>query len=306
MNDPFDLAQESAYRAWRARRLAAYPAEIAGLRVRVARLDRPTDAERAELLRRIELFNMALVETDPAQVETRSVLAFGRAMGLRRADTNLFADAEAVSSITQAALTADPQAQPDAGSAHRGEFIPYTSQPLSWHTDGYYNQPDRQVLAWTLFCVRPARMGGENGLIDHEVAYIRLRDEAPRHIAALSHPCALTIPAHTRNGRTIRPASIGPVFSCRGGRLHMRYSARTRHVRWRETPDTEAARHALDRLFSRPDVFTFAYRLGPGEGIVSNNVLHCRSGFEDDPDARKRRLLYRVRYLDPIRIGSKN
>ncbi|MCP5430235.1 MAG: taurine catabolism dioxygenase TauD, partial [Chromatiaceae bacterium] len=38
-----------------------------------------------------------------------------------------------------------------------------------------------------------------------------------------------------------------------------------------------------------------------GWGLISNNVLHDRSGFEDDPDPARKRLLYRARYYDRIR-----
>jgi hypothetical protein len=41
-------------------------------------------------------------------------------------------------------------------------------------------------------------------------------------------------------------------------------------------------------------------QLTSGMGIVSNNVLHTRSAFEDGPD--RQRLLYRARYLD--RLGG--
>ena len=37
-----------------------------------------------------------------------------------------------------------------------------------------------------------------------------------------------------------------------------------------------------------------------GQGLLSNNVLHDRSGFEDDADSAKKRLLYRARYYDRI------
>ncbi|WP_296806355.1 TauD/TfdA family dioxygenase [Thiocapsa sp.] len=307
MDDPFDLSQVSAYSDWRARKLRAYPAEIADLRVPVGRLDQPTPGERAALKTRIETFNMALVAVDPAEIQTEALLSFTRALGLQRTDSNLFADASAVSHI--AATRRNPGDAGRAGTApeppggvNLREFIPYTDKPLSWHTDGYYNTEDEQVGAWCLFCVRAARDGGENGLIDHEMAYLRLRDESPRHIAALSHPQALSIPAHSLDGRTLRAESVGPVFSVRNGHLHMRYSARARHVLWRDTPATRAARGALDRLFSRPDVFTFRYRLRPGEGLVSNNVLHCRSGFDDDEDPAKARLLYRIRFLDRVAL----
>jgi hypothetical protein len=171
---------------------------------------------------------------------------------------------------------------------------------LSWHTDGYYNADSAQVRAWTLFCARPAAVGGENQLLDHEIAYIALRDASPRHIEALSHPHALTIPPHVQDGVLIRPESVGPVFSRRDGHLHMRYSARGRQVVWRDDAATQAARAAVSQLFSQAGGFTFELKLEAGQGIVSNNVLHGRSGFEDGPDPRRGRLLYRVRFLDRI------
>jgi hypothetical protein len=239
VNDPFDLSCEKAYIAWRARKLRAYPADIADLRVSIERLDRPAAPELAALRDRVETFNMALVQTDPARIDKESLLAFTRSLGLVRTDANLFADASAVSSIAatpRASGNDTPSTGAGSGAAALGDFIPYTNKPLSWHTDGYYNDQDSQVGAWCLFCVRAARDGGENGLIDHEMAYIALRDESPQHIAALCHPQALIIPAHIQDGRIIRPESVGPVFSCRDGRLHMRYSARGRNVLWRDTP----------------------------------------------------------------------
>ena len=35
-------------------------------------------------------------------------------------------------------------------------------------------------------------------------------------------------------------------------------------------------------------------------GLISHNVLHDRSGFEDDP--QQPRLLYRARYLDRVAL----
>jgi hypothetical protein len=290
MANPFDLSDDSSYRGWRARKLAAYPAAVEDLRVEVRRLAAPSPAERAALLARIAARNLALVATDPDQIEPDAILDFGRALGLRSADANPFADRRAVSAIAAGAEDG------------RAEYIPYTDRPLCWHTDGYSNPPQAQVRAWTLFCLRPAASGGENALIDHELAYIRLRDESPEHIAALAHPQALTIPANLCDERTRRAASTGAVFAVSDGALHMRYSARRLNVRWRDDPRTQAARAALDRLFSPEPVFTFRYRLQAGEGWISNNVLHNRTGFEDPADPGHGRLLYRVRYLD--RIGA--
>jgi alpha-ketoglutarate-dependent taurine dioxygenase len=73
------------------------------------------------------------------------------------------------------------------GAEERGErkeFIPYTDKPIRWHTDGYYNIPERTVRGMVLHCVQSAASGGENQLLDHEIAYILLRDENPDFIRA--------------------------------------------------------------------------------------------------------------------------
>ena len=288
MSNPFDLKNQASYRTWRVGRLAAYPAGTVDLRVEVARLAAPSAAEQKRIRQRMAAFNLALVRTGPEQIEPDAILAFGRALGLTTADSNLFADHRAVSTIAP------------AGADDRAEYIPYTNRPLSWHTDGYYNDAPGQVRAWTLFCLRPAPAGGTNALLDHEIAYILLRDESTEHIRALSHPQALTIPANVQDGRTLRPRSAGPVFSVRNGVLHMRYTARERNVSWRDTPQTHAARAALDRLFSSNPIYTFTHNLQSGEGLISNNVLHNRTGFESRPMSGEGRLLYRVRYLERV------
>jgi len=52
-----------------------------------------------------------------------------------------------------------------------------------------------------LYCAQDATEGGENQLLDHEIAYILLRDADPRFIEALMHPAAMTIqPILSRRG----------------------------------------------------------------------------------------------------------
>nr|WP_240905722.1 TauD/TfdA family dioxygenase [Thiorhodococcus mannitoliphagus] len=277
--------------------MALHPAGIEGIAVEMNSLAQPSAAELAAVRQRVAAYNVALIRTRPANVSPQSVILLGRALSLIRTDANLLADAQAVSWITPAPLRTEDGG---ATTTKRADFIPYTSKPLSWHTDGYYNAPQEQVLAWTLFCVRPARAGGINSLLDPEIAYIRLRDASRTHIEALTHPKALRIPAHEQDGKMLRPLSTGPVFSIREGHLHMRYSARGKNVIWRSTTETDAARDALTQLFSTGDAFTLNHRLEAGEGFVSNNVLHNRSAFAEAPGDASQRLLYRVRYLDRI------
>jgi alpha-ketoglutarate-dependent taurine dioxygenase len=151
-----------------------------------------------------------------------------------------------------------------------------------------------------LHCVRPARSGGVNSLLDHELAYIALRDASPRWARALMAHDAMTIPAREGEGGVARAAQCGPVFSvdAQDGALHMRYTARTRSIEWKADVATHKAVAFLERVLNDDNPFVLRVRLKAGMGIVANNVLHDRSGFSDDPASP--RLLYRARYLDRV------
>ncbi len=105
-----------------------------------------------------------------------------RQFGLASLDRNWLADDDGVSQVTV------------TGEAGRGEYIPYTNRPIRWHTDGYYNPPQRTIRAMVLHCVARAAEGGENALLDHEIAYLMLRDADPAHVRALMQADAMTIP----------------------------------------------------------------------------------------------------------------
>ncbi len=149
-------------------------------------------------------------------------------------------------------------------------YIPYSNRRLQWHTDGYYNPPERQVRAFVLHCVTPAANGGENALLDPEIAYLRLRDENPEFIRALMAPDVLTIPANTEEGGENRPAQTGPVFSIDPvtGSLHMRYTARTRSIEWKPDAKTQNAVKALEQLLASDSPDVFRYRFSCGRRIV--------------------------------------
>ena len=149
-----------------------------------------------------------------------------------------------------------------------------------------------------LHCVQRAESGGENRLLDHELAYIALRDADPAHVRALMLADAMTIPARSEEGDIARGDQTGPVFSVdAGGFLHMRYTARTRSIAWKDDPSVHAATEALQRILDS-DPHVLVVRQEPGMGIVCNNVLHDRSAFADSP--QRRRLVLRARYYERI------
>jgi hypothetical protein len=151
-----------------------------------------------------------------------------------------------------------------------------------------------------LHCVRPAKSGGETALMDFEMAYIALRDANPDWIEALMAPDAMTIPERLDDDGIARQAQSGPVFSvdAQSGALHMRYTARTRSIVWKDDDHTRQAVAFLEQLLNSDCPQVFRLQLAPGMGLVCNNVLHDRTGFDDDPS--RPRLLYRARYLDRV------
>ncbi|MCB1639680.1 MAG: taurine catabolism dioxygenase TauD, partial [Thiothrix sp.] len=82
------------------------------------------------------------------------------------------------------------------------------------------------------------------------------------------------------------------------GSLHMRYSARQKNIHWRTDPATQAATALLLALWEQDSPWKLRHCLQAGEGVLCNNVLHCRTGFVDHDQAQQRRLLYRGRYTD--------
>ena len=294
---PFDLADTATYQGWRDARLAAAPTRIDDLVVEVDDPRHLTDAEFDAILDRCRRANMAIYVGKTGDDPDKLIPAeLGARFGLHRLDHNRGADEDAITSL---------KVQTDAPHA---AYIPYTDRPIAWHTDGYYNTPERQINAVLLHCVHPAATGGANALLDHEVLYCLVRDRDPDFIRALMHPRCMTIPANagdptgdgTQAGE-LRAEQSGPVFSVRpDGRLHMRYTNRIRNIQWRVDPLTAAAVDALKSILHTPSPWHLEGRLEPGWGLICNNVLHTRTGFTDDLVPR---LLYRARYYDRI-VGT--
>jgi hypothetical protein len=284
----FDLDNATAYAAWRGSKLATHPRTLGDLVVELADPRRLTFAEREALLARCGVANMAVYASRTGSDPDKDIpRLLGRQLGLVNLDANMLADDDGIS----------PLAVAPAGT--RTEFIPYTDRGIKWHTDGYYNTLDRQIRGMVLHCVQRAASGGDNQLMDHEIAYILLRDENPDFIRALMAPDAMTIPPRLEAGEVARAAQAGPVFSVYpDGHLHMRYTARTVSIEWKADDLTRAAVAALERLLASDSPCIFRGRLEPGMGLVCNNVLHDRAAFVDS-DSRKR-LLYRARYFDRI------
>ncbi len=293
MNDdsPFLPGNEEAYQAWREAKLVDYPTDVAALIVDLADAPNLSEAEYEKLLGLLRKTNMAIYRTHRGGDPDKSLSSgLAERFGLIHIDSNLLADDDGLTSIT-----VNPEGD-------HPKYIPYTNRPINWHCDGYYNTGEKQIRGMVLHCVNPAAEGGESQLLDHEIAYLLLRDANPDHIRALMAPDVMTIPPGLDGDGNQRGPSIGPVFSIQAdGSLHMRYTARKRNIEWKDDPATAAALAAMERILSGEDhPYVFRGRLEAGMGLICNNVLHTRDGFTDSA-AAPQRLLYRARYFDRIK-----
>ena len=286
---PFSLDDPRAYQAWRERKLEQRPA----LDELLVPLENPFKLNADEKSRVLDLCrrcNAAIYKVSDSSLSADKALVhkLGLQFGLSRLDDNLRADEDDITSLR-------------VTEQEGNQYIPYTNKPLSWHTDGYYNESGKQIHGWALYCVRQAAGGGESQLMDHEMLYLMMRDEDPAMISALMQPDAMTIPANREDGEEIRPDHSGPVFSVApSGHLHMRYSARKRNIIWKDDAATRKARDFITALFRDDSAPMYTYRLEPGEGVVSNNILHRRNAFTDGDTPDKKRLVWRARFHDRI------
>lgn len=247
-----------------------------------------THKEFEAILLRLQKANMAIyISETGSDPDPEIPLALGRQFGARHLNHNWLSDDTGLTSLKVAA------------DGVRQQYIPYSNRAIKWHTDGYYNRPEEQIHALILHCLQSAGQGGENALLDHEIAYLLLRDRDPAYITALMSATVLTIPPRMDQGQVARREESGPVFSilpC--GNLHMRYTIRSRHVIWSTESIVQEALAALSEILSSDSPYIFRGRLESGMGLISNNILHDRTPFEDSE--RGIRHLYRARYYDRL------
>ncbi|HFC93344.1 MAG TPA: taurine catabolism dioxygenase TauD [Leucothrix mucor] len=290
---PYALSNDTAYQTWRNHKLINFTNDINKLVIGVDNITTPTSNEIKALQGLINQYNMGFYRlNNPATEATknkRNIPQFARFFGLQTLDQNLCSDDDKLTSISVCK-------QPN-----QHQYIPYSNKRLSWHTDGYYNTSQQQINSFILHCEHPAKSGGESLLLDPDIAYILLRDENPDYIRAFMQTDAMTIPANILNGKEIRAAQTGPIFSLHStGALHMRYSARTRNIKWQQNSATLEAVEFLQQLWKTGSPYILRHTLQAHEGLLCNNVLHCRTAFEDSDDLQKKRLLYRGRYFDRV------
>lgn len=288
--NPFSMNSENAYRHWRDQKLKNYPQSKDQLLVEINDPLALNMNEKEKLLSICQKTNMVIYQTAILDDDKELPKQLGRQLGLHHLDQNMLADDDGITSLGV------------MPGKHKRGYIPYSNKRLLWHTDGYYNDSSHQIKAMLLHCVRPAQSGGENSLFDHEMVYLLLREQDPILIKALMEPDVMTIPANQETNEINRPSQTGPVFMIdeKQGSLHMRYTARTHSIDWKNNDETIAAVKALTTLLASDCEYIFQHRLEAGQGIICNNILHNRTGFTNGEAVSDMRLIYRARYYDRV------
>lgn len=289
---PFNINDDELYKKWRDNKLKDYPLNISDLIVEITDPRKLTKSEYTAMHDMCCKTNMVIYASKTADDPSPEIpLSMGRAFGVENIDNNWLGDETGLTSLTVAT------------EGIRQRFIPYTNQAINWHTDGYYNTKSRQINALLLHVVQRAAEGGENALMDHEIAYILLREKNPDYIRALMEPDVMTIPARIEEGNVARAEEAGPVFSVSAeGNLHMRYTIRVNNVVWSDNPLTQEALDYLKQILNGDSPYIYRGLLESGMGLVSNNVLHDRAAFTDSEE--NKRHFYRARYYDRLNIRN--
>ena len=288
LGSPFDLDNDAAYHAWLQNKMDDYPLDIEDIIVEINDPRNLSVPEYKVIRDLVKKTNMAIYAGNTGDDPDKDIPdKLAQQFNLFRPDDNKGAD----DGITALRVV---------DGDWRGGYIPYTNKSIHWHTDGYYNESDHQINALFLHCVTPAVSGGENALLDHEIMYIRLRQANPDYIRVLMEDDVMMIPANiNKEGEVIRPDRYGPVFTVLpDGNLHMRYTARTRSIVWKEDPLVQEAVALMHDYLHTDSPYIYRGTLQSGQGLISNNVLHDRSGFEEDDEHK--RLLYRMRYYQRV------
>ena len=162
---------------------------------------------------------------------------------------------------------------------------------LSLHTD-----PPTLIV---LYCLQPARSGGENQLVNMGAIHAAMQQQRSDLLPHLYRGCRYWVPSETTAGEGRASDWKRPVLMLRDGQVSCVYYRPYIELAAKAAnePLTSAQTEALDcfdTLASTPR-FQIRFTLAAGEAVVLHNraVMHARSDYEDWPDARMRRHLLR-------------
>ena len=262
-------AKSEDFIEWAAKKDLDIPSNINDLKVSISDINYVSKAEISQIKQKLTKFNCCIYASGTDLDDNSTIMRFAQSLGMRTFDSHNIDDS-AISTIS---------ANKDENNIR---YIPYTNKGLNWHTDGYYDS--KPIFSWLLHCIEPALSGGENFLLDHELAireYILKYDD----IIYLTNNETFSIPTDEVAKREITSNYVCDMNN-EYKKLHMNFSMRKENIIVNK--DSESAMSKLIKIIKEDcKKYHLTYKLSKSEGIVSNNILHGRNAFKDGRVMRK-------------------
>ena len=292
------------------------------------RLPTPVHDELVEVIDYLRRNPLPVLALQPQDFELPATFAFARSLRneldeglgfalLERLPTQRWSKAESIAAYW---LLASCLARPVAQS-HDGKLIydvtdsgrpvgngvrpDITNVGQNFHTDNSYNDVPPHYVA--LLCLYPAKRGGISGIVHFGWALNEMHKRHPELLARLFEPYYFDRQCEHGEGAT--PVSHHPLFQRDDHRIIGRLSYRqvvNGHQLAGVALEGEArtALEAFEEILSEPGAAkTFQFEAGQIQ-IINNRALgHCRSAFEDDPHAERKRHLVRLWLRDTGQRG---
>ena len=262
-------AKSEDFIEWAAKKDLDIPSNINDLKVSISDINYVSKAEISQIKQKLTKFNCCIYASGTDLDDNSKIMRFAQSLGMRTFDSHNIDDS-AISTIS---------ANKDENNIR---YIPYTNKGLNWHTDGYYDS--KPIFSWLLHCIEPALSGGENFLLDHELAireYILKYDD----IIYLTNNETFSIPTDEVAKREITSNYVCDMNN-EYKKLHMNFSMRKENIIVNK--DSESAMSKLIKIIKEDcKKYHLTYKLSKSEGIVSNNILHGRNAFKDGRVMRK-------------------
>ena len=262
-------AKSKDFNSWASKKELNIPSNINDLKVYLENINHVSRDEISQIKEKLAKYNCCIYASKTDLDTNANLISFARLLGMKTFDSHNI-DGEAISTIS-----ADK-------TINNMRYIPYTDKALNWHTDGYYDK--KPIFSWILHCIEPALSGGENFLLDHELA---IREYVLKHddISRLMNKDTFSIPIDDVANRGATSSYICDMNN-EYRKLHMNFSMRKENITFDK--DSESAVLKLIKIIKEDcKKYHLTYKLSKSEGIVSNNILHGRNAFKDGLVMRK-------------------
>jgi hypothetical protein len=187
-------------------------------------------------------------------------------------------------------------------------------------TSGLQRYHCDQLDAVGLLCVNPAKEGGQSRIVSSIALFNHILEQHPDYLDLLCEGFHYDLRGEGVTGeRDEVTFNKIPVFSWHDGRMSCRYNGKTIQDGMRKAgkPLNEEEVAIVEYVREIADTDTYRYdmnfEMGDIQYLSNYGVLHSRTGYEDWPEAERKRRLFRIwfnmyngRKLDPVFADKNN